>query len=254
MLLGADGELFAEVCGRESGFEGVVALLVAEGGQGREGCGGVGGPGPGAEAAEFAAFELGEGGEFGEFEPGVEELGEVLLAGWLFDEDDVVGVGIGEEKEFEVLLEVAFGFGGLEGGVAEGSGEVRFAVGVEVMNDGGAAAGALEDCELLDEVVVEPGFEAAFAIEGDAAFGTDGGEWEGEGAVPGVPVGFFLVFESAQPFEAVADVGDFVFVDFCEECGGVLVAGLVEGLGVVFGVVEVGLFEGEGEAGDVFEG
>lgn len=170
------------------------------------------------------------------------------------EECGVVAAAAAEDEGFEVEFEGECGLVGLidfPGVVGAG---VCLGVGVEPVDDGSASAGVAADFELADEVIIEADEASAFGVERGDAFGAGGGEGEGEAVFEGVPIGFFGVFPAAEPFESVADVADFIEVDFFEDgCGGG-VADLAEEGGVVFGEIEVGLFEGEVEAGDEIEG
>lgn len=68
-------------------------------------------------------------------------------------------------------------------------------------------------------MLVHSGLASAFCVEGCHTFGADGGKREVELCVPSVPIGLGILFPAPQPFQAVADMGDFIFVDFCEEVG-----------------------------------
>lgn len=209
---------------------------------------------PGAFVAQVTIFanflEIGEEGGFRKGEVLGGEILAVFVTWKLAEEDEVVIGGSGEgEGVFEIGGEFVEALGG--GVILGGSGE--FDVGIEPIEVGAAAAGGLVALERGDEIFIEPGLAAAFFIEGNHALGPDGREGEVELFVPGVPVGMRVLFPTPEPFEAMADVGDFVFVDFVEEDRGFVVARFGEDLGVVLGVVEIGLLEGEGEAGDVVE-
>lgn len=209
---------------------------------------------PGAFVADFSFapdfLKFVVGGNFGEGESVLGEVGAVGIGGCLAEEDDVV---FGRSSEGEGVFEIGGEFvQSLWGGPGRRGGG-GFDVGVEPVEVGAASAGGLEAFELGDEVFVEPGFATAFIVEGSHAFGADGREGEVELFVPGVPIGLRVFFPAAEPFHAVADVGDFVVVDLVEDLGGLGIARLSEDGGVVFGVVEVGLLEGEGKSGDVVE-
>ena len=164
-----------------------------------------------AELAFFSdLLEVGKKGGFGEGEAALGERFAVFVTREVSEEDEVVAGGGGEgEGVFEVGSEFVEAF--WERVVLRGGG--AFDVGIKPVEVGAATAGGLEVFEGSDEVFVEPGFAAAFFVEGNDAFGTDGGEGEVELFVPGVPVGLGIFLPAAEPFEAVADVRDFVLVD-----------------------------------------
>jgi hypothetical protein len=44
--------------------------------------------------------------------------------------------------------------------------------------------------------------------------------------MPGIPIRLRLLLPTAEPFQAVTDVGNLIAVDFRENLGGLLIAGL----------------------------
>lgn len=182
------------------------------------------GDSPGAFFADLSGFadrgEVGEGGDFWEGEVLAREVFAVFITGEVSEEDEVIRRWGGEG---EGILEVGGeGVDFFRGGPAFFSGgELDFWV--EPVEVRAAAAGGLEVLEGDDEVLVEPGLPAAFFIKGSQPFCADGGEGDVELLVPGVPVGLGILLPTAEPFYAVADVGDLVVIDFVEDLGGFLV-------------------------------
>lgn len=151
----------------------------------------------------------------------------MFVAG-LFSEEDEIVCGRGGESEgvFEVGGEIIEAL--WRGVILRGGGE--FDVGIEPVEVGAAAAGGLIAFDGGNEVLVHSGLAASFLVKRRHAFGPDGGEGEVELLVPGIPIRLGVLFPTTQPFKAVSDVCDFVFVNLGEKVGGFLIARLSEDL------------------------
>jgi hypothetical protein len=226
--------------------------------EGLEEVNGIGRPGPGAEGSDGAGAEeavrsdpaIDECLDFGEIDSDGVEGGEEFGPGSAAGEDDIVASGEVEREGIEIVQQC-----GLEAGRGEvvAAGDGFLGERIEEVDGWGAPAGPTVDGEFADEAFVEAGRAAGQGI-GLGTFGAGGREGELQLALIGIPIVEGRVLPTTEPFQAIGDVTDFVAMDVVEEGGGDGIAGFVEGFGVDSGEIEVGLFEGEREAGDVIEG
>ena len=98
---------------------------------------------------------------------------------------------------------------------------------------------------------IESGGAPPLDIQGDA-LGPLRRQGEFQLAAKGVPVVFAGILPAPEPFQPVGDMADFVAVDFIQQFRGGGVADGGEALREVAGKIQVGLLEGEAQAGDVF--
>lgn len=106
--------------------------------------------------------------------------------------------------------------------------------------------------EFGDEIFIESGSESSFFLE-LKPFGSEGGS--PTGAVFGVRFEHALPFWSPlfEPTTPKTDVSDLVFEYHLHELGRFVIFDLLEGVAEVWGVIKVGLFEGQVHRADPIE-
>ncbi len=133
--------------------------------------------------------------------------------------------------------------------------QLLFGCGIKPKHIRHPSPGLAEQDQLVDKVRVQAGLTSTHPVERTVRrFRPGRGQGKMQGLPVGIPVRIRLIFPLPKPFQSVPDMPNLIAINSIQYRGGLAIPCFTKAFGIITTVVQVGLLEGQAQAGDEIHG